>query len=107
MIAAKHAATALLFLLVFLGAWGCSSPEGDAPSAAEPLEADETAEDDPAPATDTDTDTEDKADKPLRTATVEIYFAGIPVDVLFALLRFEVNRVYAAMTLALLAATYY
>jgi spore germination protein GerM len=80
MIAAKPAATALLFLLVFLGAWGCSSPEGDAPSAAEPLEADETAEDDSAPATDTDTDTEDKADKPLRTATVEIYFPSALSD---------------------------
>ncbi len=80
MIAAKLAATALLFFLVFLGAWGCSSPEGDAPSAAEPLEADETAEDDSAPATDTDTGTEDKADKPLRTATVEIYFPSALSD---------------------------
>lgn len=80
MIAAKLAATALLFFLVFPGAWGCSSPEGDAPSAAEPLEADETAEDDSAPATDTDTDTEDKADKPLRTATVEIYFPSALSD---------------------------
>jgi spore germination protein GerM len=80
MIAAKPAATALVFLLVFLGAWGCSSPEGDAPSAAEPLEADETAEDDSAPATDTDTDTEDNADKPLRTATVEIYFPSALSD---------------------------
>ena len=49
----------------------------------------------------------DSAQTPIRTAAFEIDTAGIPVDVLFAGLRFETDRIDTAVTLALLAATYY
>jgi len=77
MTAARTPAPALVFLML-LAAWGCSSPEGDDPSATESLETDATAEDDAAPAT--ETETKEEADEPLRTATVEIYFPSALSD---------------------------
>ena len=73
----KTSAPALFAVL--LAVWSCSSPERGDPSAGEPAEvADEAAEDDTAPRS--GTETEEKADEPLRTATVEIYFPSALSD---------------------------
>jgi len=49
----------------------------------------------------------DSAQTPIRTAAFEIDIAGIPVDMLLAGLRFKIDRINTAVTLTLLAATYY
>ena len=41
----------------------------------------------------------------IGSATLKVNFAGIPVDMLQALLRFEIDRVNAAMAFALLGST--
>ena len=78
---ARTAALAL-FAVMLLAVWSCASPQDDDPAAAEPVEAadataDVAAEDDADP--DSETETEE-ADKPLRTATVEIYFPSALSD---------------------------
>ena len=47
----------------------------------------------------------DSAQTAIRTAAFKIDTAGIPVDMLLAGLRLEIDRVDTAVTLALLAAT--
>lgn len=47
----------------------------------------------------------DAAQTTIGAATLKVNFAGIPVDMLQALLRLEVDRIYAAMTFTLLGST--
>jgi len=47
----------------------------------------------------------DSTQTAICAAAFEIDTAGIPVDVLFAALRFKIDRIDTAVTLALLAAT--
>ncbi len=46
------------------------------------------------------------AQAPVSAATLEVYVTLVPVDVLFDLLVIKIDRKYAAVTLALLAATH-
>ena len=46
------------------------------------------------------------AQTPVGTAALEVYFGRVPVDVLLNLLFLKIDRKYAAVTLALLAATH-
>ena len=48
----------------------------------------------------------DAAQATIRPATFKVYAARVPVDMLLACLRIEIDRVYTAVAFALLAATH-
>lgn len=82
MTAVKFAAP-VVFAAMFLTVWSCASPQEGDLSTGEPIEvsdaeADAATGNDAAPSP--ETETKEETDKPLRTATVEIYFPSASSD---------------------------